>query len=92
MPTYSISEFKAKASEILSNLKDGDEVIITRRGKPCGVLKAPPPPKDPTKTIADLREALAGKLPDATWEDFQEIKKMWGRFPEATGQEDSRGE
>ena len=81
MTEYSISEFKAKASEILRDLKDGDEVIITRHGKPCGVLKAPPPPKDPTRTIADLRGSLAGKLADATWEDFQELKKIWGRVP-----------
>lgn len=92
MPTYSISEFKARANEILRDLKDGDEVIITRRGKPCGVLKAPPPPKDPTRTIADLRGALAGKLPDATWEDFQEIKKMWGRFPMPDEVGNGRGE
>lgn len=40
MPTYTITEFKAKASEILDNLEAGDEVIITRRGKPCGKLTA----------------------------------------------------
>ena len=90
MPTYSISEFKARANEILRDLKDGDEVIITRRGKPCGVLKAPPPPK--TRPLSEFRAALADKLPDATWEDFQEIKKMWGRFPESTGREDGCSE
>ena len=36
--TYSIREFKAKVSEILRDLEDGEEVIITRRGKPCGKL------------------------------------------------------
>lgn len=90
MPTYSISEFKARASEILRDLKDGDEVIITRRGKPCGVLKAPPPPK--TRPLSEFRASLAGKLPDATWEDFQEIKKMWGRFPTPDEVGDGRGE
>ena len=34
MTTYSIREFKARVSEILRDLDSGDEVIITRRGKP----------------------------------------------------------
>ena len=38
MTTYSIREFKARVSEILRDLDDGEEVIITRRGRPCGRL------------------------------------------------------
>ena len=38
MSTYSISEVKARASEILRELDEGDETIITRRGKACGRL------------------------------------------------------
>ena len=34
MTTYSIREFKARVSEILRDLDDGAEEIITRRGKP----------------------------------------------------------
>ena len=34
MATYGVTEFKARLSEILRNLDDGEEVIITRRGKP----------------------------------------------------------
>ena len=41
MPTYTITEFKARISQILRDLKEGDEVIITRRGKPCAKLKLP---------------------------------------------------
>ena len=39
MTTYNIREFKAKVSEILRALSYGEEVIITRRGKPFGRLK-----------------------------------------------------
>ena len=34
MSTYGISEFKTRLSEILRELDEGDEVTITRRGKP----------------------------------------------------------
>ena len=41
MPTYSITEFKARLSQILRDLgENGGEVIITRRGKPCAKLVA----------------------------------------------------
>ena len=46
--------------------------------------------KMPTYSISEFKASLAGKLPDATWEDFQEIKKMWGRFPMPGEVEDSR--
>ena len=36
MTTYSIREAKARLSEILRDLDHGDEVIITRRARPCG--------------------------------------------------------
>ena len=38
--TYSIREVKARLSEILRHLDYGEEVIITRRGRPCGRLTA----------------------------------------------------
>ena len=38
--TYSIREVKARLSEILRDLDYGEEVIITRRGRPCGRLTA----------------------------------------------------
>ena len=78
--TYSVREFKARVSEILRGLDDGDNVIITRHGKPCGKLtpiqgiaetRAPfgAPP-------ASLRGALSD-LPDASYEDFLEVKSAW---------------
>lgn len=117
MTTYGIREFKARVSEILRNLENGEEVIITRRGKPCGKLTAAPPPEgenpalaalrekyqslpdlefeelqatikgfwkvrplpgdDGNRSLATLRGAFRDTLPAATWDDFQEIKKIW---------------
>ena len=74
MTTYGIREFKAKVSEILHGLEDGEEVVITRRGEPCAKL-TPMPSSDKKLPLSALRDML--DLPDATWEDFMEAKKIW---------------
>ena len=76
MTTYGVREFKARVSEILHGLGEGDEVIITRRGRPCGRLTAVPHPADDKPSLSSLRGALAD-LPDASYEDFLEIKALW---------------
>ena len=75
MTTYSVREFKAKVSEILRGLDEGEEVIITRRGKPCGRL-VPMRPAAQESALSRLRE-LGSRLPDLEWEDFVEAKKIW---------------
>ncbi len=75
MTTYSVREFKAKVSEILRGLEDGEEVIITRRGKPCGRL-IPMRPTAQESALKRLRE-LGNRLPDLEWEDFVEAKNIW---------------
>lgn len=77
MTTYSIREFKARASQILRDLAEGEEVIITRRGQPCGKLTAVPQPAAEKLSRRSLRGIYRGILPHATYEDFQEIKKIW---------------
>lgn len=74
MVTYGVREFKAKVSEILDDLSDGEEVVITKRGKPCGKLT---PVEDAVGKLPlhALRELLP--LPDATYKDFLEAKKIW---------------
>ena len=81
MTTYTISEFKAKANQILRELDNGEEVIITRRGKPCGRLTAAPPAVEGEPSRRSLRGALRHRLPPATWEDFQEAKQIWRTRP-----------
>lgn len=76
MTTYSIREFKARVSEILRAVDNGEEIVITRRGKPCGRLT---PVHHSTEGLPSLR-TLRGSmsyLPDATYEDFLDIKAIW---------------
>ena len=75
MTTYSIREAKAHLSEILRGLGRGDEVIITRRGRPCGRLTAVESVTD-KPSLATLRGALS-ELPDAQYQDFLDIKGIW---------------
>ncbi len=77
MPTYGVTEFKARFSEILRNLDDGEEVIVTRRGKPRARftrIRHSPDDKLPLRT---LRGAFSHRLPDASYQDFLDIKKIW---------------
>ena len=72
MPTYTITQFKTRAGEILDSLNDGEEVIITRRGKPCGKLTAVPQTKDEKPSLRSLRGILA--TPDTPDWDFDELQ------------------
>ena len=76
MTTYSIREAKARLSEILRELDQGEEVIITRRGRPCGRLTAVDADTDDRPSLATLRGALS-QLPDPDYRDFQDIKGIW---------------
>lgn len=76
MVTYGVREFKAKVSEVLDSLADGEEVVITKRGKPCGKLTTVADAGDGKLPLSALRELLPD-LPDATDEDFLEAKKIW---------------
>ena len=64
MTTYGVREFKAKVSEILRGLEDGEEVIITRRGKPCGRLipMRPTAQESALKRLRELPEAVCPTL------------------------------
>ena len=85
MPTFTITQFKSNASEILNSLESGEEVIITRRGKPCAKLTAVNLPVTKKGNQTSLMGAYRDTLPQATWEDFQEAKEIWrdGPLPES---------
>ena len=76
MTTYNIREFKARVSEILSNLKYGEEIIITRRGKPRGRLSLVQDPSEERPSLSTLKGTF-NTLPDASYEDFVDIKALW---------------
>ena len=76
MTTYGIREFKARVSEILRAVDNGEEVTITRRGKPCGRIIPVAHPDDDKPSLRTLRGSMS-HLPDATYEDFLDIKAIW---------------
>ena len=80
MPTYTITQFKTRASEILDKLNDGEEVIITRRGKPCARLEPVPELAEEKPSISRLKARFA-TLPDLEFNDFQGAKKIWAPRP-----------
>jgi prevent-host-death family protein len=59
--TISASEFKAKCLKILDRLANHelDRVTITKRGKPIGVLTAPPPAAE---TVTDIYGFMRGSV------------------------------
>lgn len=79
MATISVRELKANASGILRELESsGEEVIITRRGKPCGKLVPVDRDSPKKRPLSSLRGTLSF-LPELEYEDFHEVKKIWER-------------
>ena len=88
MNTYTISQFKTHASQILRELVDGEEVVITRRGLPWRKLTALPQQVEENQPLRSLRGILATPdTPDWDSEQLQGIiKGLWkgvGEFPDA---------
>ncbi len=55
MIEVSVAEAKAKLSELIKRIEEGEEVTITRRGKPVARLSATQAPKKPLPSRAELR-------------------------------------
>ena len=74
MLTAKVSEVKASLSKYLARVKNGDEVVITERGKPVAKLVRIPRDQDPEmERMRELeRRGLAtlgtGKIPDDFWD------------------------
>ena len=79
MLTYGISEARAHLSRILREMDQGEEVIITRRGRPCGRLTALDAGADDKPSLATLRGALS-ELPDIDYQDFRNVRVAAGRW------------
>jgi len=81
--TISIRELKARASEILRGLESsGQEIVITRRGKPCAKLvPVKGEMEGKKKSLRTLRGAFT-PMPDIEFEELQKmIKDMWRLTP-----------
>ena len=91
MTTYNIREFKAGVSKILRDLDEGEEVIITRRGEPCGRLTAIGDDNEGKPSLEALRGSLTW-LPEVVYEDFTDIKAVWDRVPSSAKTRRGRAE
>ena len=60
MVTVNLAQAKARLSELLDNVEAGQEVVITRRGKPVAHLSATVRPKKPLplRELAGFRAAM----------------------------------
>ena len=77
MTTYNVRDFKAKTSQILRELEStGEEVVITRHGKPVGKLVPISNEVDGKRPLSTVQDDFSF-LPEISDEDFKEIKKMW---------------
>lgn len=58
METIAIAEAKAHLSELLTRIEAGEEVILTRRGKPVARLTPMHRPKKPLPSLAEFRQRI----------------------------------
>lgn len=58
MKTVSLAQAKARLSEIIDKVEAGEEIVITRRGRPVAQLTSAKRPLLPVKSLADLRAQL----------------------------------
>jgi antitoxin (DNA-binding transcriptional repressor) of toxin-antitoxin stability system len=74
MKTVSMLEFRLHAEKILGQLKNGQRIILTRRGKPVARLEPIVSPTvaadDPFYSLAELADASGESLSNAQIDDI----------------------
>lgn len=58
MVTVNLAQAKARLSELLDKVENGEAVVITRHGRPIANLSAVTVPKQPLKPLADFRARM----------------------------------
>lgn len=58
MNTVSLAHAKAKLSEILTRVESGEDVVVTRHGRPITCISAVRAPKKPLKSLAAFRATM----------------------------------
>lgn len=58
MLTVTLVEAKARLSELLDKVAAGEEVVITRHGRPTARLAAVSPPKQPVPDLSAVRAKM----------------------------------
>lgn len=59
MQIVSIADTKAHLSELLTRIECGEEIVISRRGKPVARLSPVQQPKKAITSLADFRHKLS---------------------------------
>lgn len=58
MVTVNLAQAKASLSELIDKVEGGENVVITRHGKPVAHLTAVSAPKQPLRPLAGFREKM----------------------------------
>jgi prevent-host-death family protein len=58
MVTVNLAQAKAHLSELLDKVERGEDIVITRRGKPVAHLSALSPPKAPLRPLGVFRAGM----------------------------------
>ncbi|TQE92782.1 MAG: type II toxin-antitoxin system prevent-host-death family antitoxin [Spiribacter salinus] len=66
MSTVTVADAKAHLSELLGRIESGEEIVITRRGKPVARLTSLEPAKQPVKSLAEFRDSIRPPRKPAT--------------------------
>jgi prevent-host-death family protein len=71
--SVSTAEAKAKFSELLKRAEAGEEITVTRHGKPIAVIAAASRPQ---------RKSLLGAMKGQIWisDDFDELGPEWDEY------------
>jgi prevent-host-death family protein len=56
--TVSLAKAKAHLSELLDTVERGEDIVITRHGRPVAHLSAISPPKQPVRSLAGFRARM----------------------------------
>ena len=54
--TVNLVQAKARLSELLDKVEGGEDVVITRHGRPIAQLSAVPRPKQPLRSLEAFRQ------------------------------------
>jgi len=58
MVTVNLAQAKAHLSELLDKVETGEDVVITRHGRPVAHLSAAAPPKSPLRPLGAFRSRM----------------------------------
>lgn len=95
MKTTGIANLKAHLSEILAEVKGGEEILVTDRGNPVARLTSVEPAVGGTESLRDLERTgvvrLPRKPPDPSFLDQSRPRDPEGRSLEVLLQEREEG-